>query len=151
LTDPGQVEGLVRHTERVVAVGAQQEANIVMKMSGYLAMGGDPVDIQVKDLLVDRSDALEAGLLSGLAKCDAQYVRIAVGVTAKLKPESELAVMGQQNMGAGRIDHPPRAGDVSFLQRSLKAVGMRLHKREDLLASFLLFLAARFMRSEFLE
>ena len=151
MRSPSQVDGLVGHAKRVVAVDAEQGANIVVKMSGLTAMGGDPVDVYVKDPIGDRSNALDAGFLSGLAECHVQDVRIAVGVTAKLKPEPKLPVVCQQDMRAGRIDDPAGAGDVSFPERSFKTVGMRLHKRKDPLTSFLFDVVARFVRSKLVE
>ena len=151
MRDPSQVDGFVRHAERLVAVDIKQEANIVMEMSRVPAVGGNPVDVHIKDPVGDWSDAFNAGFLAGLAERDIQYVRIAVGVTAKLKPKSDFPMMGQQDMRAGRIDDPSRTGDVSFLERSFKAIRVRLHKREDSPASFLLDVVARFMCSELFE
>ena len=78
----------------------------------------------------DQAEAVDAGLLGGLAEGRGGQARVAVDVAAGLEPAPELAVQHQQRAGAGGVDHQRGAGEVALGAGPQQGVGMALDERQ---------------------
>src|SRR5690606_36897204 len=94
--NPGEVVGLFGDNELVLAHDAEEETNIVMVVAGNLLPRRDAVDIEIEDLLADCDNIGESGLLKALPTSHGENVRIAVGMTSRLKPDVQFPMMGKQ-------------------------------------------------------
>jgi len=113
--------------------GFEQEADIVVQMLGLGAAGGNYVDVDIKDCLGNRTDALQTRLLPRFPQRDAQDVGIAIGVPAGLQPLVQLPVMGQEGMAPTCIHDPGGTGDMAHAERSFEAIGMLRDEAEHAL------------------
>jgi len=77
-----------------------QEADVVVKMSGFAGVRWHLVDVDVErqQFAVLRCElkVLHPRLFASFTQRDAVDERFAIGVTAELQPTIELAVVGQQ-------------------------------------------------------
>jgi len=111
-----------------VAIGFQQEADIVVKVLGLGAPRGDQVNVDVEDCFRQWTYPGEAAFFFGFAKRHSQNVTVAISMAAKLQPFVELAVMSEQRMRAIVIEDPCGARHMADRESAFAAVFMRVHK-----------------------
>jgi len=120
--------GLAADRDARVAVDLQQEANVEMMVRRLGCAAGIKMDVEIENLIADRTDGRDAGLLACFADRDREHVGIGVAVAAELNPFVQLAVVRQQDAPARGIEQPSRAGDMAGMQRGIKAVGVLVHE-----------------------
>ena len=59
---PCEVVRFIAHHELLRFRGAEQEAGVEVEVFGFVAAGGDGVDIEVENLRVDRGEGVDAAL-----------------------------------------------------------------------------------------
>ncbi len=64
------------------------------------------MDVDIEDTFANRREIGQARFFPGLPGGNGEDLRITVGVATKLQPAVELAVMRQQDFGAGLVHHP---------------------------------------------
>jgi len=69
--------------------------------------------VEVKNIFGRGKNIFYAGLLLSLAKRDSERIDVAIGMSAKLKPEVEFSVMREQNAPAVRTHDPRRTRHMS--------------------------------------
>jgi hypothetical protein len=75
--------------------GSKEKTAIVMIMCCFMTPGRDLVDIDIKQLLIDKLKAFQARFLDGFAVRHLLNIGITVGMPAQLNPDVELFMMGQ--------------------------------------------------------
>ena len=75
--------------------GPKKKTAIVMIMCCFMTPGRDLVDIDIKQLLIDKLKAFQARFLDGFAVRHLLNIGITVGMPAQLNPDVELFMMGQ--------------------------------------------------------
>jgi len=105
---PTQFMGFVVAGNGYGVVDFHEEADVQVLMLRLAPVGGDAMDIDIEDIREQQVDPFrrQGCLLTTLLECHPQYVLIAVGVSARLKPLTELAVEHQQDRGATGVDDP---------------------------------------------
>ena len=97
-----------------------------MEVGRVAAARRNGVDIQIKDVVVDRRDH-EAGLFRGFPAGHGQRVGIAIGVPAELQPAAEFGVVGHQHGRPGRVENHGGTGDVAVVPAvAFEAAGLAL-------------------------
>ena len=86
----------------------------------HVEVDGDPVD----------GEAVEPGLLLGLAERDGGEVSVAVGMTAGLQPLAELPVVQHDEPSVSRIDDERRPGQVGHPVGTGEGVGVLAAEHE---------------------
>jgi len=86
--------------ERLAGVDLEEKSNVVVVMGRLAAPRRDLMHIDVKDSARDEPRRRTADFFGDLARSDGADIRIAIAVSARLKPEIELPVMHQENLGA---------------------------------------------------
>ena len=79
----------------MVIDGSKKKTAIVMIMCCFMASGWDLMDIDIKQLLVDKLQADQAGFFDGFTIRHLLNIGVTVGVPAQLHPDIELFMMGQ--------------------------------------------------------
>ncbi|HEX4083367.1 MAG TPA: hypothetical protein VHY22_00545 [Chthoniobacteraceae bacterium] len=87
--------------------------DVVMKVGGIAAVGGDGMDIEIERTLGGEDKALDARFLQGLPPGHAQDIVIPIAMAAKLHPAIELPVMMKEGLRSVRIYHHAAAGEMS--------------------------------------
>ena len=132
--EPADGVRFIAHLRGEVALGDDQEANVVMfvgvfdEVSRSVVASGDDVNVEVeRRRVVARggvAELREAGLFGRFAHRDVGGVGLAVGVAAWLEPAIELAMVDEQKTIAGRGGDPGRGGDVARAAGAIKTVGV---------------------------
>lgn len=107
------------------------EPNVEVDVFGYALARGDGVDVAV-DRRGDEPKPLDTGLLGGLFERDAAQVALAVGVTARLQPLSELRVQHQQGAFAFVVEDERAPGQVALEAGAVQSVVVDGNEVEDL-------------------
>lgn len=81
-------------------------------MLRFVSTLGNAVSIDIEDRFVDMQ-ALDACFLFSLAQRDCGKVVLAIGMSARLQPASELAMVHEQCTLAIRAYQPGRTGEVA--------------------------------------
>jgi len=79
----------------IIIDGAKKKTAIVMIMRCFMTPGRDLVDIDIKQLLIDKLQADQARFLNGFTVRHLLDIGITVGMPAQLNPDIELFMMGQ--------------------------------------------------------
>lgn len=117
---PREIVRLVADRELVVGIRSEYEPHIVVVVRWLVAMSGDRVDVYVEDLVIRRVDRGESGFLPSLPERGATEIEVTVGMTAELDPDIELAMVGQEDPAAERIEHNRGRGEVGTLVRPME-------------------------------
>lgn len=87
------------------------EADVQVQVFWLTGASRDDVDVEVDGLGVDQY-VDDATFFDDLAPGNGNEVGLTVGVAAELEPAVELAVVGEQDVLAGRVEHQSRRGEV---------------------------------------
>lgn len=112
----------------VVAVGKKRKTHVEVFVRGFVAAVRDRVDVDIEDLAVDRHERRQPGFLDRFAQRHAQRIAVAVGMSARLQPAIEFAVMQQQHERPVARHDPRRSRHVTDEERSLERVVVRREK-----------------------
>ena len=131
--EPSQVDGLRRvGLYRPGRERRDRVTHVVMEMGRLALAGGDRVDVEVKDLVRQESEVVQARFLRRLAQRGRPGVSLAVVVAAHLEPGTETAVVVQEDETRGRTDHEGASGDVAGGERAARETRrLRLDEAED--------------------
>ena len=75
--------------------GSKKKTAIVMIMCCLMTSGWDLVDIDIKQLLIDKLKADQARFFDGFTVRHLLHIGITVGMPAQLNPDIEFFMMGQ--------------------------------------------------------
>ena len=75
--------------------GSKKKTAIVMIMCCFMTPGRDLVDIDIKQRLLDKLQANQAGFFDGFTVRHLLHIGITIGMSAQLNPDIELFMMGQ--------------------------------------------------------
>jgi hypothetical protein len=86
------------------------------------------MDINIKYRSAPRSEGVQPALLPSLTQRHRKHIHLSVGMTARLQPLAELAVMHQESLITFPVYYPSRRRQVPMRQASLRAVRLSLYK-----------------------
>ena len=75
--------------------GSKKKTAIVMIMCFFMTSGWDLVDIDIKQLLIDKLQAVQARFFDGFTVRHLLNIGITIGMPSQLNPDIELFMMGQ--------------------------------------------------------
>lgn len=136
--DPSQRMGFVAHAKIFFADDPENEPRIEMMMWRIVAPRRDQMDVDVEQFVIESVDR-QARFFARFTARNAQRIGVAVAVSAQLQPSTEFAVMGQQHVGALRIDDPGRTRDVAAPAIAFEAARFGVHERFEAIDRCALF------------
>lgn len=100
--------GLIIAWDRQAVVDLDQKADIKVFMARIVSAGMYRVNINIEYGITHQSDPFKsnAGFFRSLLQYHAYHIGIAIGMTARLQPEAQFAVMQHQDMGTVGIQYP---------------------------------------------
>ena len=81
--------------EVMIIDGAKKKTAIVMIMRCFMTPGWDQMDIDIKQLLIDKLQADQTRFFDGFTIRHLLNIGITVGMASQLNPDIELFMMGQ--------------------------------------------------------
>ncbi len=151
--DPPQLLGLVVAARHGMARGADEVAHVEMQvvwlcmpLADCLMADNQIADSQIADsqMAVNQTadnqmyvnvdwlcpdlEAVDAGFLGGFAQSNPGEGSLAVGVSARLQPSTDLAVQEDQSLGRVVAHHPRRRRHVADFARAMQRVGVTGHE-----------------------
>src|SRR5690348_10372006 len=109
----------VADDEALVSGRAHDVTHVVMPVLGLVRPRRNAMTVDVENHRI-HDEITKARLLLRFAQSDACEVGVAVGMTAKLQPRIQLAMMRQQNALAVGADEPGGSGEMADPVRSLE-------------------------------
>src|SRR5262249_38063173 len=103
---------------------SQQETNIEVQMGPHPIVPRRLMYAEIKDILVHWRNGLDARFLARLAKRNGEQVRFPIGMTPKLNPAIELAMVRQKHALHGGVEQPRRTGHMPDEMGILETVRM---------------------------
>jgi hypothetical protein len=135
--EPTDVVRLIARVNRLLAVGDEQKADVVVLVSVFdeatlvivTSRNEMNVHIEGQQRAADghKVEGIHARFLSRLAEGDLVYLPLAIRVTAELQPTIQLAMVSQQRPASVCREYPGGARDVSGTTRAIKAIRVTLY------------------------